>query len=59
MVSWHNEPERNIPRIRRVRRVGKKVLQGSANFQGNSVSLLGDPEELSLVMGQDGVEASQ
>jgi len=59
MVSWNNEAERNIPRIGRVRCVGKKVLQGSANLRGNSISLLGVPEELSLVTGQDGVEASQ
>jgi len=59
MVSWNNEAERNIPRIGRVCCVGKEVLQGSANLRGNSISLLGGPDELCLVTSQDRVEASQ
>jgi len=59
MVPWNNEAERNIPRIGRVCCVGKKVLQGSTNLWGDSVLLLGSPEELCLVTGQDGVEANQ
>jgi len=58
MVPWNNEAERNIPRIGRVCCVGKKVLQGSTNLRCDSMSLLGGPEELGLVAGQDGVKAS-
>jgi len=58
MVSWNNEAERNIPRIGRVCCVGEKVLQGSTNLRRDSILLLGGPEELGLVTGQDGVEVS-